>query len=142
MVLPRQHRLKGQRVFNRLYRQGRRFQGESLVLRVMAAESQLLPPEQRGRPASPWRCGVVVSAKVSKRAVQRNRLRRLLHDHLLRNLGATPPCPNSAPPPTPSPSPPPQWLLISLKPGCNERDPEQLLGECSDLLRKAGLSHD
>ena len=138
MALPRQHRLKGQRVFNRLYRQGRRFQGESLVLRVMVAEPLLLPPEQRSRPPSPWRCGVVISAKVSKRAVRRNRLRRLRHDHLLRNLGAAPPCRDSVP----GPSQRPQWLLISLRPGSSERDPEELLGECSHLLRKAGLSHD
>lgn len=138
MALPREHRLKGQQVFNRLYRRGRSFHGESLVLRVMAAEGQLLPPEQRRRTASPWRCGVVVSAKVSKRAVRRNRLRRLLHDHLLHCLRDTS---SSAASPAP-PSRPPQWLLISLKPGCSERDPEQLLGECSHLLRRAGLSHD
>jgi len=134
VVLPRQHRLKGQRVFNRLYRQSRRFEGEFLVLRVMAAESRLLPPDQRTRSASSWRCGVVISAKVSKRAVRRNQLRRLLHNHLLLSLGAPH---QSLPPPHP-----PRWLLLSLKPGCGELDRDQLLGECSHLLRKAGLSHD
>jgi ribonuclease P protein component len=70
---------------------------------------------------------VVVSSKVSKLAVRRNRLRRLLHDALLRH------------PPEPAT---PLWLLISLKPGCLERGEDQLLGECRDLLHHAGLLDD
>jgi ribonuclease P protein component len=70
---------------------------------------------------------VVVSSKVSKLAVRRNRLRRLVHAHLLRH------------PPAP---PKPLWLLITLKPGCLDQDEDQLLGECSHLLRQAGLLLD
>ena len=33
-----------------------------------------------------------------------------------------------------------RWLLISLKPGSAEAEPEALLEECSDLLAKAGLT--
>jgi len=126
VALPQQHRLKGRRVFDRLYRLGRRYQGPGLLLRVLAADPSLLPP---GTPptASPWRCGIVVSGKVSKLAVRRNRLRRLFHDHLRRH------------PPAPSQ---PLWLLITLKPGCLERSEDQLLGECVQLLRQAGLLLD
>lgn len=126
MALPQQHRLKGRRVFDRLYRQGRRFQGPGLLLRILEADPSLLPP---GTPAtaSPWRCGIVVSSKVSKLAVRRNRLRRLFHDH----LRCHPPAPGQ-----------PLWLLITLKPGCLERSEDQLLGECAQLLRQAGLLHD
>jgi RNase P protein component len=54
----------------------------------------------------------------------RNRLRRLLHRHLL----------------SLDPSPlQPSWVVVSLKPGSAELDPAQLLGECSHLLRQAGL---
>lgn len=128
MALPQQHRLRGRRVFDRLYRQGRRFQGPALVLRVLAADPALLPPgSPAAAAASPWRCGVVVSSKVSKLAVRRNRLRRLIHDHLLRH----PPAPPS-----------PLWLLITLKPGCLDLDEGRLLGECRQLLRQAGLLHD
>ncbi|MFM9109997.1 MAG: ribonuclease P protein component [Prochlorococcaceae cyanobacterium] len=124
MALPQAHRLKGRRVFDRLYQRGRRLHGASITLRWLLAEAPLLPPQQRHQPASPWRCGVVISAKVSKRAVRRNRLRRQLHHHLLRH----PPGADG-----------PLWLLISLHPGSAEADPHQLLGECSDLLRQAGL---
>jgi ribonuclease P protein component len=41
MGLPPQHRLRGHRVFDRLYRQGRRVHGELMVLRVLAADASL-----------------------------------------------------------------------------------------------------
>ena len=126
MALSRQHRLRGPRPFARLYRQGRRYQGEWLVLRLLQAEAALLPREdRRASPASGWRCGVVVSTKVHKRAVRRNRLRRLLHEELRRQ----PPEPRT-----------PLWLLFSLKPGSAEVEESLLLGECRQLLRQAGLS--
>ena len=103
-----------------MYREGRRYHGPAMVLRVLA----LAPPSER---PSLWRCSVVVSGKVSKRSVQRNRLRRLLHAHLL-GLPLTPTGPSC--------------LLISLKPGSATLSDEVLLGECSDLLRKAGLCND
>lgn len=98
-----------------------------MVLRCLEAVPDLLPPEQQRHDPSPWRCGVVVSSKVHKRAVRRNRLRRLLHNHLVSVLGD-----HEA---TVS-----RWLLISLKPGSAERSPEALLGECSHLLQQAGLT--
>ena len=127
MALPQRHRLKGQRIFDRLYQKGRKHHGPAMVLRCLEAQPSLLPPEQASHAPSPWRCGVVVSSKVHKRAVQRNRLRRLLHNHLMTVIGA-------------SPLSPPRWLLLSLKPGSAERSPEALLGECTHLLKQAGLT--
>lgn len=126
MALPQRHRLKGQRVFDRIYQKGRRFHGPFLVLRVLEAQPQLLPAQQRTCPPSAWRCGVVVSSKVHKRAVRRNRLRRLLQTHLLAQPpAATERC---------------LWLLLSLKPGSADLPPQVLLGECSQLLHQAGLT--
>jgi ribonuclease P protein component len=102
-----------------------------MVLRLLNAQVDLLPPRQRSAPLSPWRCGVVISSKVHKRSVRRNRLRRMLHDHLLLQLGA-----DQAARTLKSPL----WLLISLKPGSAEREASDLLGECSQLLRQAGLT--
>jgi ribonuclease P protein component len=126
LALPQRHRLKGQRVFDRIYQKGRRFHAPFLVLRILEAQPQLLPAEQQTCPPSPWRCGVVVSSKVHKRAVRRNRLRRLLHAHLL----AQPPAASERG----------LWLLLSLKPGSADLTPEALLGECSQLLHQAGLT--
>ena len=66
----------------------------------------------------------MVSAKVSKRAVRRNRLRRLVHAALM----AHPPHPEG-----------PCWLVFSLKPGSVDAEEPLLLGECLLLLQKAGL---
>ena len=93
---------------------------------MLEAQPQFLPAEQQTCPPSPWRCGVVVSSKVHKRAVRRNRLRRLLHAHLL----AKPPADSERY----------LWLLLSLKPGSADLTPEALLGECSQLLHQAGLT--
>ena len=124
MVLSREHRLRGRFVFDRLYQQGRRFQGNWMVLRTLAAQPELLKPDLRDSSPQSCRLAVVVSNKVSKKAVRRNRLRRLLHTHLSASL------PGQASG---------LWLLLSLKPGCCDADDGVLLGECSQLLEKAGL---
>jgi ribonuclease P protein component len=122
VALPLKHRLRGHRPFGCLYRQGRRFQASLMLLRLLPARPELLPPPEQ-RP-SPWRCAVVVSGKVSKRAVQRNRLRRLLHGHL-EHCGLF--------------VERPQWLLLTLLPGAAEAEPHRLLEECTHVLRQAGL---
>ncbi|HCA62434.1 MAG TPA: ribonuclease P protein component, partial [Synechococcales bacterium UBA8647] len=78
MVLPQRHRLRGRGVFDYIYQRGQRFQQGLLQLRVADAATNLLrePPETL---EGELRFGVVISSKVSKRAVKRNRLRRLLH---------------------------------------------------------------
>lgn len=126
MALPQRHRLRGQRVFDALYKRGRAVHGEAMVLRWMAAQSRLIPPGPDHDLPSPWRCGVVVSTKVHKRSVHRNRLRRQLHQAVLQQLHGC--------------GGPPLWLLISLKPGSATWETSRLLGECCDLLDKAGLT--
>ncbi len=128
MVLPREHRLRGRAVFDRLYQKGRRFHGPLLVLRTLAAEPELLKPElRRGARPGPPRFAVVVSAKVSKRSVRRNQLRRLLHGQLVALARG-------------EWSGTDQWVLISLKPGSADAEDGALLGECAQLLQKSGLS--
>ncbi|QNI71364.1 ribonuclease P protein component [Cyanobium sp. NS01] len=125
MALPRRHRLKGQRVFDALYRRGRQLHSPHLSLRWHPVKPALEPAAERGHAQSPWRCGVVISSKVHKRAVRRNHLRRLLHNHLT-NQGIAP-CQG------------PIWLLLSLKPGSVDREDDALLEECEQLLHRAGL---
>ena len=126
MALPASMRLRGHRCFNRLHRTGRRHHGQLLVLRVVQAEVRLLRPELRRQPDVSCRCALVISSKVSKRAVKRNRLRRRLHDHLRQRLESRQDLAGL-------------WLLFSLCPEAGEVDPSQLLKECDSLLRDAGL---
>ena len=99
-----------------------------MVLRSLGAEPALLRPDPRDPDPNSGRVAVVVSSKVSKRAVQRNRLRRLLHDQLSQRLRQS------------AAQAAGRWLLISLKPGSAEADPQALLKECSELLAKEGLT--
>lgn len=126
MALPASMRLRGHRCFNRLHRGGRRHHSPLLMLRVVQAETRLLRPELRRHPDVNCRCALVISSKVSKRAVKRNRLRRRLHDHLRQRLE----CRNDLAG---------LWLLFSLRPEAGEADASQLLKECDSLLRDAGL---
>lgn len=126
MALPGQHRIKGQRAFDFLYQHGRRHHGGWMVVRIADARPALLKASAQPDSAGSWRCAVVISNKVSKRAVRRNQLRRLLHHHLLRSLPSVP-------------SDRPTWLLISLKPGSADAAPAALLGECDQLLQQAGF---
>jgi ribonuclease P protein component len=130
VALPGVHRLKGRRAFDHLYRRGRSHRGTWIQLRWIEGPPALLKRNLQAFPASPWRAAVVVSAKVHKRAVRRNRLRRLLHQHLLASCGADrwPAGRHGV------------WLLLSLKPGSADAEPAALLGECSQLLRQAGLT--
>jgi ribonuclease P protein component len=128
MALPRDQRLRGARAFDLLYRKGRRFHGTLLVLRAVTGDPSLLRPPLDQQPLQGCRCAVVVSAKVSKRSVRRNRLRRLLHGWLHHHCGQLPATAQGV------------WVLLSLKPGSFEASPEALLGECSELFHKAGLS--
>lgn len=125
MALPRRHRLKGQRVFDALYRRGRQLHSPHLSLRWHPAKVSLEPAADRGHGPSDWRCGVVISSKVHKRAVRRNRLRRLLHGHLTSLEIASPQGP--------------VWLLLSVKPGGADHGHDALLEECQELLQRAGL---
>lgn len=126
MALPAQMRLRGHRCFNFLHRSGRRHHGTLMILRVVNGDARLLRKELRDLPSRGCRCALVISSKVSKRAVRRNRLRRLLHAHLRERLEHRSDLAN-------------RWLLLSLRPEAAEAEPAQLLEECDSLLRSAGL---
>ena len=125
MVLPQRHRLRGRGVFDYIYQRGQRFQQGLLQLRIADAATNLLrePPESL---EGELRFGVVISSKVSKRAVKRNCLRRLLHDAFLRQKFRS--------------DLPPTWLLLNLRPGAVELSDDNLLEEWSTLIQRAGLT--
>lgn len=101
-----------------------------MVLRIVDAKPQYLKAyvaaaESRAPQSQRCRCAVVISGKVSKRSVVRNRLRRQLHDHLRSRLEKQTNLDH-------------HWLLLSLKPGASEAG-APLLEECDRLLKDAGL---
>ena len=135
MVLPQRHRLRGRGLFDYLYQQGRRFHRGLLLLRVAPANPQLLSHHGTSSPTSEeLRFAVVVSTKVSKRSVVRNRLRRRLHEAFVQ---AAAPATRQFPSVMQS-----HWLLLSLKPGAADLSDDELLREWNALLHQAGLIDD
>ena len=132
MVLPASMRLRGHRCFNHLHRRGKRFHSTLLVLRTAPARNEylnrsaVLKPSSSVAKSARCRVAVVVSSKVSKRAVVRNPLRRRLHDHLRSRFEQAPEYGSV-------------WLLLSLKPGVAPES-HALLEECDRLLEQAGLT--
>jgi ribonuclease P protein component len=126
MVLPASMRLRGHRCFSRLHRSRCRHHGKWMVLRQIDSDRSLLRAERRNQIDTTCRCALVISNKVSKRAVRRNRLRRLLHSHLRKRLEQRSDLAG-------------KWLLLSLRPDAAEAEPAQLLEECDSLLKIAGL---
>lgn len=143
MALPRCHRLGGRSVFDYIYGagagQGKRLHGKNLVLRIApprvhCLRSALRPPAaadvavaealRRAPAATELRFAVVISRKISKRAVVRNRLRRLLHRAFLKQVprlryGT--------------------WMVLSLKPAAASCSHEQVLEEWQHLLQRSGV---
>lgn len=67
-MLPKRNRIKKRKDFERIFRHGKEAEYDGLLLKVKASD----------QPFS--RFGFIVSNKVSKKAVVRNRIRRQLHE--------------------------------------------------------------
>ena len=135
MVLPQRHRLRGKSLFDYLYQKSRRYYGGSLlVLRVAAANPLLLRSSEQAA-TSEFRLAVVISSKVSKRAVVRNRLRRQFHQAFVDM------CKNWENPDHPCLQPQ-SWLLLSLKPEASNASCNDLLREWQAVLHQAGFLDD
>ena len=104
MVLPKEMRLKGYKCFEFLYKEGKRFYGRSMVLRVAKRQPKLEPRNHKEILQHSIKCAISISNKISKKAVVRNSLRRLFHNHLTLRLSNTTQIQNG------------NWAFISLKP--------------------------
>ena len=127
MVLPKHMRLKGHRCFDFIYKEGSRFYGPSMVLRVTKANTKLQFKRINSKIRPSIKCAISISNKVSKKSVTRNKLRRLFHHHLscrFTNISFD----NEV------------WAFISLKPSCMQNSNSNLLKECDKLLNKAGIT--
>lgn len=138
MALPKSHRLKRRREFDQVYRQGRRYPDRHLLVRVSpvppALDRQSMPlPSSASQAraaldplAMPSRIAVVVSTKVSKRAVVRNLVRRRIQAALTQLLRCFKPG---------------YWVVITVKPVAVECAYPDLLRELKQLLTKAEVLH-
>ena len=124
MALPAAMRLRGYRCFKRIHRYGSIIHGKWMVFKVIKADITMLLPKLRTKPTRCCRCALVISNKVNKSSVMRNRLRRIFHSHLRSRLECREDLGD-------------QWLLVSLRPEANQIDHSHLLQECDLLLKTA-----
>jgi len=68
-MLPAHHRLKGKKIFDDLFRAGKTFSNDALMMKVAEGEA-----------GEPTKFGFVASLKYSKKAVERNKAKRWMRE--------------------------------------------------------------
>ena len=126
MALPKNMRLKGHRTFNYIYKNCIKYQGELMTFRVAKSNPQILNSHKSRNTANNLRVAIAISKKVSKKAVDRNKLRRILQEWLITNIQKI----NNHKP---------YWLLVNLKIGDFYNDEKKLLEEFQNLMFKSRL---
>ena len=126
MALPKSMRLKGHRTFDYIHKNSVKYYGKLMTFKLARSEQKILISHKHTDISSNFRVAIAISKKVSKKAVERNKLRRILHEYLLKNFNKE----NNHKP---------YWLLVNLKSGVSLNDKNKLLMEFQYLMIKSGL---
>ena len=126
MALPKQLRLKGHRTFKYIHKNSKKYYGNLMDFRIAKSCPDLLLSHKTSTFINNFKIAITVSKKVSKKSVIRNKIKRLLHEYLLKNFKKEY---NHIP----------YWLLVNLKSGncCNYET--ELLREFQTLFFKSVL---
>jgi ribonuclease P protein component len=126
MALPRDMRLKGHRTFNYIHNNSIKYHGKLMTFRVARSNPEIILSPKNKHTSNKLRVAIAISKKVSKKAVERNKIRRIMQEWLLTNIQKI----NSHKP---------YWLLVNLKIGdfCNDKN--KLLEEFQNLMFKSRL---
>ena len=126
MALPKAMRLKGHRTFDYIHKNSVKYYGKLMTLKIAKSNPQILISHKYTNSLDNLKIAIAISKKISKKAVERNRIRRILQDSLLKFFSKD----NNHKP---------YWLLVNLKPGhfCNYEN--QLVDEFQNLILKSGL---
>ena len=127
MALPRNMRLKGHRTFNYIHKNSAKYRGKFMTFKVAKSNPEILFSHKFKNSSNNLKVAIAVSKKVSKKAVVRNKLRRILHEWLIKNIQKI----NNHNP---------HWLLVNLKVGDFYNDKTKLLEEFQNLMLKSRLS--
>ena len=127
MALPKNMRLKGHRTFNYIHKNSTKYHGEFMTFKVAKSNPEILFSHKFKNTSNNLKVAIAVSKKVSKKAVVRNKLRRILHEWLIKNIQKI----NSHKP---------HWLLVNLKVGDFYNDKTKLLEEFQNLMFKSRLT--
>ena len=126
MALPKAMRLKGHRTFDYIHKNSVKYYGKLMTLKVARSNPKILITHKNIDSLTNFKIAIAISKKVSKKAVVRNRIRRILQDCLLKNFSH-------------EDNHKPYWLLVNLKGGNFYNDNIKLLEEFQHLIFKSGL---
>ena len=126
MALPKDMRLKGHRTFNYIHKNSITYHGKLMTFKVARSNPEILLSHKLTNASNKFRVAIAISKKVSKKAVERNKLRRILQEWLLSNIQKI----NNHKP---------YWLLVNLKLGDFCNDKSRLLEEFQKLMFKSHL---
>ena len=126
MALPKAMRLKGHRTFDYIHKNSVKYYGKLMTFKVARSNPKILISHKNINSLNNFKIAIAISKKVSKKAVVRNKIRRILQDYLLKNFSQE----NYHKP---------YWLLVNLKVGCFYNDKIKLLEEFQHLIFKSGL---
>ena len=110
MAVPKDMRLKGHRTFNYIHKNSTTYHGKLMTFKVARSNPEIMLSHKFINTSNNFRIAIAISKKVSKKAVERNKLRRILQEWLLTNIQKI----NTHKP---------YWLLVNLKFGdfCNDK---------------------
>ena len=126
MALPKAMRLKGHRTFDYVHKNSVKYYGKLMTFKIARSNPKILISHKNIDSLNDFKIAIAISKKVSKKAVARNKIRRILHDYLLKNF-------------SPENNHKPYWLLVNLKPSGSYNDKIKLLEEFQHLIFKSGL---
>ena len=126
MALPKNMRLKGHRTFNYIHKNSIKYHGKLMTFKVAPSNPEILLSHKCRNTSENLRIAIAISKKVSKKAVVRNKIRRILQEWLLTNIQKF----NNHKP---------YWLLVNLKFGDFCKDKSRLLEEFQNLMFKSRL---
>ena len=127
MALPKNMRLKGHRTFNYIHKNSTKYYGEFMTFKVAKSNPEILFSHKFKNTSNNLRIAIAVSKKVSKKAVVRNKLRRILQEWLIKNIQKI----NNHKP---------HWLLVNLRVGDFYNNETKLLEEFQSLMFKSRLT--
>ena len=127
MALPKNMRLKGHRTFNYIHKNSTKYHGEFMTFKVAKSNPEILFSHKIKNTSNNLRVAIAISKKVSKKAVVRNKLRRILQEWLIKNIQKI----NNHKP---------HWLLVNLKVGDFYNNETKLLEEFQNLMFKSRLT--
>ena len=129
MALPKAMRLKGHRSFDYIHKNSVKYHGKFMTFKIARSKPNILISHKNINSLNNFKIAIAISKKVSKKAVVRNKIRRVLHDYLLKNFNKE----NNHKP---------YWLLVNLKSGVPNNEKFKLLEEFQHLIFKSGILND